>query len=288
MDVIVLLLALALSGTAAVVLGTVSAWAVVEGRPLRPSAALFAALLHEWGAWLLMGPLLLSGLGDAPPRRTPPAFPAEPRLPVLLVHGYALNRGSFRILAAWLRRCGWDWVWAVNHHPADAPVADLARNVALAIERLKAESGAPQVDVVAHSMGGVVTALALRHHGVAGSVRRLVTLGTPWAGTAAWVFGRRAMAADLAPGSAALSHAADPPCAVTSVWTPLDTIVLPARSSVVPWATTVEVGGTGHLGILMSVPVFQRVGEALARPAPPPAGAEAPPDAAPPTPAPAT
>lgn len=277
MDLIVLLLALALLGTAAVVLATVAAWAVVEGRPLRPSAALFSALLHEWGAWLLMGPLLLSGLGDAPPRRAPPAFPAEPRPPVLLVHGYALNRGSFRILAAWLRRCGWDWVWAINHHPDDAPVADLARNVALAVERLKAESGAPQVDVVAHSMGGVVTALALQHHGIAGSVRRLVTLGTPWAGTGAWVFGFRGMAADLAPGSAALGHAAAPPCAVTSLWTPLDTIVLPPRSSVVPWAPSVEVGGTGHLGLLMSLPVFHRIGEALARPDAPPAPHAAPP-----------
>jgi len=49
---------------------------------------------------------------------------------------------------------------------------------------LEREHGVAQVDLVAHSMGGLFSRSAIRVlRGAAPAVRRLVTLGTPWAGS---------------------------------------------------------------------------------------------------------
>ena len=62
-------------------------------------------------------------------------------------------------------------------------------------------SGAQQVDLVGHSMGGLVAAFYVNALGGHTRVRRLVTLGAPWKGTATWVFGGRREARDMAPDS---------------------------------------------------------------------------------------
>ncbi len=66
-------------------------------------------------------------------------------------------------------RFGYDW-------RADAAAS------AVALQALIQKTGASSVNLVAHSMGGLVAAAYLRAYGP-GKVRRLVTLGTPFLGT---------------------------------------------------------------------------------------------------------
>ncbi|MEC7946005.1 MAG: alpha/beta fold hydrolase, partial [Myxococcota bacterium] len=199
---------------------------------------------------------------------SPPEFPSEERIPVLLVPGFGLNRGSMFMLALYLRRCGWRWVHAINHRPRNTTVPLLARNLAHEIEETCAAAGVEKVDVIGHSMGGIVAAFYINELNGRARVRRLVTLGTPWAGTRAWVFGWRREARDLAPGSPVLAAAVPPRVPTTSIWSASDAIVLPPESSVLQGASVVQLAHVGHLEMLFNGRAWRAAGEALAVPTP--------------------
>lgn len=61
---------------------------------------------------------------------------------------------------------------------------DTAAAFAAFVAKVKAESGAQKVDVIAHSMGGIVTRIYLQENGGAAHVGRVVFMGTPHRGAA--------------------------------------------------------------------------------------------------------
>jgi pimeloyl-ACP methyl ester carboxylesterase len=99
-------------------------------------------------------------------------------VPVVLVHGFFGDPTNF----TWLR-------WHLARHGirrfasfAYAPRLDyprLARALHARIDAVRLTTGSRQVDVVAHSLGGLI-ARYLVQDGGASAVRRLVTLGTPY------------------------------------------------------------------------------------------------------------
>jgi len=188
------------------------------------------------------------------------------RRPVLLVHGYGLNRGGFGFLRTYLHTRGFEWVWAVNHRPNSSPIPVFAKRLGRAIERLKAETGAESIDIVAHSMGGLVAAYALQEFGYAPHVRRLITLGTPWAGTKTFVFGFRREAVDLAPDSEVVRCLADYSGDTVAIWSAHDQMVIPTASANPEHATGIELSALGHNEMLCSARAFRCIAEALLSP----------------------
>jgi triacylglycerol esterase/lipase EstA (alpha/beta hydrolase family) len=167
---------------------------------------------------------------------------------VLLVPGYGGSRDSLLTLADRLRRAGREA--RVLTLPGDgtgdlkaqARVLDKAASDAVA-------AGAPSVDVVGYSAGGVVARLWVGDGG--GPVRRVVTLGSPLHGTEiAAVGGVVAPGAcpvacqQLSPGSALLNEI-DGPVSVPwlSVWTDDDQTVVPPTSARLPGAVNVSLQG---------------------------------------------
>ncbi len=75
---------------------------------------------------------------------------------------------------------------AVVYRPTGAEQGDLRvqakRLAALAKETMK-RTGAPSVDVIGYSAGGVIARLFVRDDGGASVVRRVLTLGSPHHGT---------------------------------------------------------------------------------------------------------
>ena len=71
-------------------------------------------------------------------------------------------------------------VWSVNHHPRHGSVPEMARSLVRRIEALKEATGAAQVDVVGHSIGGVVTAWAPAPPEAPPGLRRPITIRPPW------------------------------------------------------------------------------------------------------------
>lgn len=254
---------LALGAAVFIATTAIFAWNYAPALPASPVHTL-AFLIREWVVSIAVVPLLLLGLRPAPAPAPHPT--TESRVPVLLLHGYDMNRATMWPLAAYLHARGWKWAHAVNHATWDNPIAAHARQVAEHIQALQVASGAPQVDIVAHSMGGIIAAwYATRMNGAA-NIRRIVTIGTPWLGTHLARLGWRAESRDMQPGGSVIADIQDLTVPVTCIWTQCDLVVVPARNSVRPQAKVVEIPVAGHLDMLVDGRVFAAVRDALAAP----------------------
>jgi triacylglycerol lipase len=183
-------------------------------------------------------------------RRTPQAAPVPQDRPgtVLLVSGYGGSTSSLDTLAAALRAAG-RTVQVVP--PVGNGTGDLtaqARGLRTAADGAVA-AGAPSVDVVGYSAGGVVTRIWLSELGGSRIARRVVTLGSPHHGTevAALAAGLTPASCpvacrQLAPGSPVLDRLATLPVDPrwVSVWTADDDVVTPPDSARLDGAVNVE------------------------------------------------
>lgn len=248
-----------------------------RGEPLRLSRAGVSRFLREWAVHVLLVPLQAMGWWPRPP--VPSRHPddgAGARLPVILVPGYAMNRGYLIPLTLFLRRRGWKWVWPINNRPASAPIPVYARKLAEAVEELCRRTGADRVDLVAHSMGGVIAGWYVNRMDGARRVRRMVTVATPWRGTMMHVWGRRRQARDLAPESEVIAGIQPPAVPVTAIWSRSDQLVIPPEHAVCEGVEAVELAHAGHMEMLLSARAWRLVADALATSAlPPEDGAEA-------------
>jgi triacylglycerol lipase len=102
--------------------------------------------------------------------------------PVVVVHGYAQNRVDFLRIARACARSGLGPVYGFNY-PWFASIHTSAERLARFVERVRQETGADQVDLVAHSLGGLV-AMEYVHEVGPSRVRRIVTIACPHAGVA--------------------------------------------------------------------------------------------------------
>ncbi|MCU1693212.1 MAG: estB [Frankiales bacterium] len=176
---------------------------------------------------------------DGAPRATPVA--QDRPGPVLLVPGYGGNTVGLRDLAARLTRAG--RVATVVELPGDGTgdLEDSALRLRAAADAATAR-GAPSVDVVGYSAGGVVARIWAKAGGTA-QARRIVTLGSPSHGTQVAALGAVFAAGacpracqQLVPGSSLLDglnagdETPDGP-GWLSVWTTDDAVVTPPDSA---------------------------------------------------------
>jgi len=271
MRILVALLSLHLALSLGFVLVTAAFLALLRGERLRAHREALGWLTREWlgtalvilirplGTW--MRPPFAAAGAPREPEDLPPAAAMAP--PVIMVPGYGMNRSCFTFLAAWLRRRGWRWVWGINNQPVSRPVPVYAANLAQRVEELCQASGAAEVDIVAHSMGGLIAAWYVGHLGGQRRVRRLVTLGTPWQGSRIAVFGRQRESMDLLPGSEIVTRLGPPTVPTTCIWSRGDTIVLPPEHALRPGARHHELPWVGHLSLLLSARAYRLVAQAL-------------------------
>ncbi|HTA21038.1 MAG TPA: alpha/beta fold hydrolase [Polyangia bacterium] len=143
--------------------------------------------------------------------RAPTAGP-----PVLLIHGYLATKGSLHLLEEHLARRG-HVVMSFRFGPINlGDIRDSAGLVARKVESIVAQTGVTQVDIVGHSMGGLVGLYYLKRLGGRHRVRRLVLLGTPTQGTWSALLGLFTAPLGLAslqllPGSPFLRELAETP-----------------------------------------------------------------------------
>ncbi len=181
-------------------------------------------------------------------------------VPVVFVHGYFQNRVDFLYLARALGKAGLGPFYGINY-PFLASVRSNAARLARFCDRVREETGAPEVDLVCHSMGGLVALEMLKDK--VPRVRRCITVATPHAGV---VFPGPIFTAagrDLRKGSKLLlSHASAPPAVpVLSIFSSHDNVVHPKLTSalVARGGVDVEVPHFGHFGILFARPVAEKI-----------------------------
>ena len=198
----------------------------VRGAILREGLSLLAhGLLYPLGnvAW-----------GAAPLRRR------ELRT-LVFVHGLAANRSSFLGLRAYLRLLGYDRQIAVDYRSSGS-----LEKLAVRLKRqIDAGVRGGRIDIVAHSMGGLIARSYVQQLGGERRVDRLITLGTPHRGTHAANFIPAALVRQLLPDSRfinRLNALPPPPTRTTSIVAGRDLLVQPIESimrspliSVTPW-----------------------------------------------------
>lgn len=191
--------------------------------------------------------------------RDRPAAYAE--APVLLLHGVLCNAGVWHRVARHLASRGISGVYALSYGPPLASIELFAEQVAAKVERIVADTGAPGVVLVAHSMGGLVARAYVRKQGCA-RVLRLVTIGTPHHGSVeAWLAMGTALA-QLRPGNpwlAALERDPPLPIPVVSLWSWHDSMVVPQTSARLEGSVDVPLKGIGHNALLGDSVVLERI-----------------------------
>lgn len=217
---------------------------------------------------LLRMPLL--GLTVLGPRSVPiRALPRDGRRPLLFVHGLGGHRGNFLPMRTWF--AGRHRRRSYSFGLPDDALPELGWRLAEAIEEVIAVNGLGedgQVDVVAHSMGGVVARLALVDPQAARRVHTLVTLGTPHGGTQAARFAGSGRAKDLRPDSEVFSliRAQVPWRANTRLvclWSPADPLMQPATTAQVSGAINIEMDDMTHTQYLLDPRAWHQVRLAL-------------------------
>ena len=224
----------------------------------RPASRLIAGEVLAFAASSLLYPFGLGASRKRTPRR------AEQRTTVL-VHGYLGNRSSFFPLALYLKACG------------SAPVLSFSYSAANGIERaalelrdsLRRRVRGGRIDLVCHSLGGLIASAWLQLLGGARRVDRCIMLGTPMSGTynAYWLTSR--IGRELRPGSPLLrrleaTRGTASSVQFSSIVAGSDNIVLP-RVFCAAHGEVIHVADLGHMGLLFSPTVFRAVRARLAQ-----------------------
>src|SRR5882724_717864 len=187
--------------------------------------------------------------------------------PVLIIHGFLGTRGSMYMLE---RRLVDDGFVVVSFNLGTLNVRDIRRSAFLIhrkIERILAQTPSQKIDIIGHSMGGLIGLYYVKKLGGHARVRKLIMMGTPIRGTWAALMGVITLGMwstsswQLLPRSRFLDELAQGPMPPgVEVHT-----IAAARDWVVPLPTTRLAGASattvplGHSSLVVSEEVYRRV-----------------------------
>ncbi|MFJ9106908.1 lipase family alpha/beta hydrolase [Streptomyces sp. NPDC102283] len=205
------------------------------------------------------------------------ALPVAPTVapPVVLLHGFIDNRSVFVVLRRALTRRGHRHLESLNYSPLTRDIRTAAELLGRHVEEICSRTGHSRVDVVGHSLGGLIARYYVQRLGGDRRVRTLVTLGTPHGGTAvAPGAGVHPIVRQMRGGSSVIEELRGPApgCRTrfVSFWSELDQVMVPVRTACVDHpdldAVNVRVTGIGHLALPVHPTVAAAIREALEAP----------------------
>ena len=186
--------------------------------------------------------------------------------PIVVLHGYVMNRANYVPMVRRLSRAGLGPIYGFEYWTL-GKIPSAARRLSEFVEQVRAEHGADSVDLIGHSLGGIVGRYYAQILDANQRVRHLITIGSPHGGTAvAWAgFGR--MRVELKPGSALLRQLYDAAIPdhlhMTAIWSRADPLVPGPRSARVSGTDELVYDDLGHLSMLTSRRVAQDIIERL-------------------------
>ncbi|MEU5167285.1 esterase/lipase family protein [Streptomyces mutomycini] len=197
---------------------------------------------------------------------------AGDRPPVVLLHGFIDNRSVFVLLRRSLARHGWHHLESLNYSPLTCDIRTAAELLDRHVEEICARTGHREIDIVGHSLGGLIARYYVQRLGGDRRVRTLVTLGTPHGGTAAApLAGAHPIVRQMRSGSDLIDELRRPApgCRTRfiSFWSELDRVMLPVETACVDHpdldAVNVRVTGIGHLALPVHPAVASAIRQAL-------------------------
>jgi triacylglycerol esterase/lipase EstA (alpha/beta hydrolase family) len=221
-------------------------------RPLR-------AALAEWGMSMAVSALRPAGFLPLPGAQGP--------RPVIVLHGYAMNRANYLPLALRLRRAGLGPIYGFEYWTLGR-VAAGARQLGWFVDQVREATGAQTVDLIGHSMGGVVARYYVSFAGGDAAVSHLITLGSPHGGTDVSIVGIGHPARELVLGSKLVTRLSAAPAPshakLTVIWSRGDALVPGARQVPLSGAEVILYDDLGHVALLGSRRVARAIIERIA------------------------
>ncbi len=189
--------------------------------------------------------------------------------PVILIHGYGANRGCLYPLRWYLRARGFDRVFGFNFGSAQS-IEEIAELLGKFVEEIRkcCDVGKQTVDLVAHSLGGLVARVYLQELGGARRVDRCITLATPHYGTYSSYWTPTALGRQMRPESDFMARLNRPDkrapgVRFTSLWADRDLMVLPRENAIYREGEDIPINGIGHAGLLLHPQTLRHVLERL-------------------------
>ncbi len=189
--------------------------------------------------------------------------------PVLLVHGYSCNGSCWNKVRRRLKKNGVAQVFAIDLKPKLGDISDFAQQLSDRIDTVLETTGAAKLDIVAHSMGGIVSRYYLTVLGGEDKVGTLITLGSPHHGSRLARFAPGVNTRQMRPGSEFLDdlnvyEKRSRKTCVVSVWSSLDEMLVPRTTAILGGdVKNVRVDYHGHMMLLYSAQVFRIIWDEL-------------------------
>ena len=172
------------------------------------------------------------------------------RNPIIFVHGYQGWGGNFNTMISRFKADGWadNQLYSFNYD-SRACIDTSAAQLRTYIANVLAQTGASRVDIIAHSMGGLVASK------VGGSVSQTVALGSPFQGTDM---------ANLCFDCSCTTMRPPGPggCLQATWWSPCDEIINPDSSA--SCGSNHRTACISHMDLLTDLAVYQQVRDYVA------------------------
>lgn len=191
----------------------------------------------------------------------------QQRNSVLLIHGIEDTGAVFNTMASYLTQLGWP-VYTLDLVPNNATVGlDI---LAQQVSDYVLNNFAPQqpIDLVGFSMGGIVSRYYVQRLGGFKRVQRLITISSPHHGTLMAYASQRQGCLQMRSNSQFLqdlntdAHILEQ-LNFTSIWTPYDLMIVPAKSSQMPVGKEIIVRVLLHPAMLTDPKSLAAVASAL-------------------------
>ena len=189
--------------------------------------------------------------------------------PILFVHGWSSSASTWNTMIGRFEKDGWpkSHLRAYSYNTSQSNKTTAETIVKSEVEKLKKETGAEKVDIIAHSMGSLNSRWYIKFvSGGEANVDEWVSLGGPNHGTNFAYFCFSTACTEMRPGSTFLNqlNAGDEtPGSVNygTWWSPCDEIINPDSSVPLSGATNTETACISHSNLHQNETVYNQVRE---------------------------
>ncbi|NES05706.1 MAG: triacylglycerol lipase [Okeania sp. SIO2F4] len=187
--------------------------------------------------------------------------------PVLLIHGIFDTIRIFDKMSRYLKKLGWE-VYCLNLVPNYGILGldKLAEQVADYVDRTFPPN--QPIDLIGFSMGGIVSRYYVQRLGGIDKVERFITISSPHNGTLTAYASNLAAPKQMRLKSDFLSNLNQDidlleQINFTSIWTPYDAMIVPARSSQIPVGRDIKIDVLLHAWMISDEKVLKVIVEEL-------------------------
>ena len=186
--------------------------------------------------------------------------------PVILIHGLYHNVSAWICYRWWLKRAGYDRVYAFNYNSFSRDFHQISDQLEQWIVEISRSFQGEEIIIIGHSLGGLLAkAYAGRNDASRGpGVKAIITLGSPYGGSKMVVLGIGRLVGSLSCDGPLIRELKEikisSGVSCTALYSPVDNMVLPAGSLRCPSGWGEELTDpVCHVGMLYHGPTFKRV-----------------------------